>query len=74
MKNCGICQMLIKIPGEEYCDIAQYKVNGDFFKMGSYHLNCFKERYLTNKKIEKEGLNILEKANAMLNQVAGEKA
>lgn len=73
-KNCGICQLPILIPGEEYVDVAQYAKDGKHFKTGSYHLNCFKERYLINKKVEREGMAILSKAKNMLNQVAGERA
>jgi len=73
VKTCGICVLPIVL-GEEYCDLIQYDRDWKHFKTGSYHVKCFKERYLTNKIVEKKALEMLGKTNQMLNNVMGERA
>lgn len=66
---CGICNQNIIIPGEEFCILIQYKKNGELYKSMHYHVNCFKERFLANRKVDEltnRAMNLLSKAETRL--------
>jgi hypothetical protein len=52
-KNCNICQKQIK-EGEEYCNLTQYGKDWKFYKDSDYHLTCWIEKFMGDKKLKED--------------------
>lgn len=62
--TCGICNLSILIPGEEYCNLTQYTKENKFYKEMFYHVKCFADRYIAKNKADV----LMEKTMKLLNK------
>jgi len=61
---CGICKKIIVIPGEEYCILAQYKRDNTLTNTGTYHIQCFREKFMTNNNVNQ----LIERTTKLLSK------
>lgn len=68
-ETCKVCTKDVLIGKDEYCKLSQYKANGELYKDGYYHVLCYRERFLNNKKLEFDAKLLMDKAFNLMDKI-----